>query len=116
MRPDLHEALVFYVGSRSNPGKEHKVDLEAYNGCGWCACGDFEHHLEKHLKEHGAKPSRHLQCWHIRQAMMELGHTLQVRIINERRRVARENKARSRESDDAFPPQQSQKRNYVLHR
>ena len=67
------ERWVCYVQSRSRPKQWHRVDLEEYNGNGWCGCEAFEFNFWKAL-EAGAERNPELQCYHIEQAKLAYWH------------------------------------------
>jgi hypothetical protein len=64
VQPVEHERGRYWVQSRTNGGIPYLVDLEEFNGNGWCGCKGFLHYIES--LELGAAPSPDLQCRHIK--------------------------------------------------
>lgn len=64
VRPVVGERGRYWVRSRTDPGLEYLIDIEAYDGNGWCACQKFEFKMWPALED-GAERSERLQCQHI---------------------------------------------------
>lgn len=81
------------VRSAKNPKKVYLVDLESWNGIGWCGCYQFAYRLQPHVKrlrpaERRASGDR-FRCHHIIAARSARGEQLLDEIIKQRAEKAR---------------------------
>ena len=83
VEPSTFEPLRFYVPSRTIPEHFQLVDLEEFNGNGFCSCEHFQYRLMPHLSR-GSRRDEVFRCWHIRQARLYLADLVTDQFIAQR--------------------------------
>ena len=94
---DEHDLLVYYVDSRTPGEAPWRVDLQRFNGAGFCDCPDFKYRKAKYLLRR-AMPSESLECYHIKAAKRYFTFECLNRIIEKREYEANANKEAARQS------------------
>lgn len=77
VKPVSGEAFRYYVTSERNPETQYLVDMEHYQGIGWCSCIDFEMRRQPKLEKLNPNivsfKDTILRCKHIKAAASFLG-------------------------------------------
>lgn len=66
------ERARWLVQSNSQPGVPVFVDMDEYDGNGWCACEDFQFRKQPQLEASVRASDGTLQCRHIKAVLAEI--------------------------------------------
>lgn len=76
------EPLVFLVRSASEPGKQHRVELDSYDTNGSCTCIRFSIQCAPKLERGTKGGTPATRCSHIERAYREFGKIMVRKIVD----------------------------------